>query len=233
LRNQRQAEIQRQLVIRRKVYGLITRVFCAECLPLSGGKPRLLYFGSFSWLRYNGRFCLPRKLNFNNEEIMKNQKGFTLIELLVVVLIIGILAAIALPQYQRALMKTRASDMMISGKAVAQAMQIYRLTNGKYTDDPDKLDIEMLGAVNSIVNSGLGRIELENFDISIRPSEAYFVVVRSTGGRKPQSIIYEILFNINGTVGCRFKESKGEELCLYLGGKNKTSYGAEFSQYTI
>jgi len=70
---------------------------------------------------------------------MKNI-GFTLIELLVVVLIIGILAAIALPQYQTAVAKSRAAEALINVRALSDTVQRYVLETGSYPDNFSQLD---------------------------------------------------------------------------------------------
>ena len=75
-----------------------------------------------------------------------NKSAFTLIELLVVVLIIGILAAIALPQYQKAVLKSRYMQGLVFVKAIKDAQEIYYLANNEYVGslaDMDKLGINI------------------------------------------------------------------------------------------
>lgn len=58
--------------------------------------------------------------------------GFTLIELLVVVLIIGILSAIALPKYQKSVIKSRFAEAMINLKTIAEADAVCQLETGEH-----------------------------------------------------------------------------------------------------
>ena len=91
--------------------------------------------------------------------------GFTLIELLVVVLIIGFLATVAVPQYTKAVEKSRITEAKILLKALSDAEDVYVLSNGDPcgTYNIEDLDISLPGTV---IENGAG-VRTKNFDIYI------------------------------------------------------------------
>ena len=109
----------------------------------------------------DNRFPRPAgHLTLGNDDFMKKEghpefssgstawvvrRGFTLIELLVVVLIIGILASVALPQYTKAVAKSRYSQLITAGKSLKDAMEVYYMANGNYPQYWGDLDIEFKG----------------------------------------------------------------------------------------
>ena len=83
--------------------------------------------------------CRIKTLRHDNLCLM----GFTLIELLVVVLIIGILASTALPQYQKAVEKSKSAQAFTLLKSISQTAEEYYLANGTEITSFNDLSIEL------------------------------------------------------------------------------------------
>ena len=109
-----------------------------------------------------GCLFIPRTTTLRGDG--KGVKGFTLIELLVVVLIIGILSAVALPQYQKAVERSKMAEAVTMVRAIANAHQVYYLANGVYLNPQqiDLLDIEVPGKA-APANVGSARIQTKDF----------------------------------------------------------------------
>ena len=97
---------------------------------------------------------------------MRTNTGFTLIELLVVVLIIGILAAVALPQYSTAVEKSRSAEALTLMNAAAGAAERYRLQHDVWpgANEFNKLDTE-IPKISGTANYGG-----QNFTIQMAPA---------------------------------------------------------------
>lgn len=83
-----------------------------------------------------------------NKHFKKSLGGFTLIELLVVVLIIGILAAVALPQYTKAVEKARSTELLAMVRAAEQSIKIALLEGNipaSGVEGKDMMTVELTG----------------------------------------------------------------------------------------
>jgi prepilin-type N-terminal cleavage/methylation domain-containing protein len=73
----------------------------------------------------------------------RGRKGFTLVELAVVIIIIGILAAFAVPRFLDSVERSKAGEALNYLAAVRSAQERFQIRQGTYADDLTKLDIQM------------------------------------------------------------------------------------------
>ncbi|WP_424244316.1 prepilin-type N-terminal cleavage/methylation domain-containing protein [Elusimicrobium posterum] len=120
------------------------------------------------------------------------KKGFTLIELLVVVLIIGILAGIAVPQYNKSVLRSRYTEAVILATAISQAQERFFLATSQYPSSLEELDIDLPKGDYSTCNKGNkcgsfadsynNQLENARFMIGIESNDVYVSLKNSSGG---------------------------------------------------
>ena len=144
---------------------------------------------------------LPRYAVLPPQGGQRTAHGFTLIELLVVVLIIGILAAVAVPQYQKTIERSRAVEAMTLVKSVAQAAKSYYLENGVAATSFDQLTITVpwkkrtgvIGSERDTIGNEEWALAVENSSIiCTRLKGKYkgaFFGVRITPGEREGSLV--------------------------------------------
>ena len=164
--------------------------------------------------------------------IKNNNKGFTLIELLVVVLIIGILAAMAMPQYFKAMERSRMTEAVTLLANIAQAQQRKYMQINAYAKNYSGLDVAPKGAsagnyctkgtlaADGKCGKGNGfLVSLEQTNTGLNKGNA---VAKRVG---PGTLQYQYnlvrYYNGEGTQ-CNAENKNGAELCMDFCGLDET-----------
>ena len=151
---------------------------------------------------------------------ISDAKAFTLIELLVVVLIIGILAAVALPQYTNAVEKSKATQALTMLKALGQAQAAYRMANGTCATTFEELDIDVPFTGNETWRQSDEHLtdtrsnDEWSFQITNWSSSNYCILMagRLSGKYQGGGFFYYVGSNLDGTLRCAERTSAGVAL---------------------
>ena len=149
--------------------------------------------------------------------------GFTLIELLVVVLIIGILAAVALPQYEKAAEKSRAAEGIVLARSIALANQRYYMANGEWATDINDLDLDFPGQDEQQIDIPTKTTKY----FSCRAVGVSMPAVMAACRRKNSAYFYAIVYyktDPNQAVCLSSNVASGVKICRLLTGKTEAPY---------
>ncbi len=148
-----------------------------------------------------------------------NLMGFTLIELLVVVLIIGILTAVAVPQYQKAIDKVRTSELFAIAKNLKDQQEIFYLTNGHYAADCEELAADLPGGFTSVEDSTNLKLTKGNYHISINCNNQHSRIMTAIQDGSTFNTHIEMYFNhySDDDVSNKYKGNQGKSFCSATG----------------
>lgn len=157
-------------------------------------------------------------------------EGFTLMELLVVVLVIGVLAAVAVPQYQRSVDKSRYSTLMPVAASVRNAQETFYMASAAYSPDLSGLDVSLPGEVHG------SRAELGNgVNVEVSAENGNGFVSASKEGLDNKYVMYFAnSANFPKEVHCEALSSsdRAKKLCTGLGGRELGAAG-NYTKYVL
>ena len=143
---------------------------------------------------------------------VKNKKAFTLIELLVVILLIGIVAAIALPQFTKLMWRSRVSQLLIASREIWEAQQRHIFFNGERSLDLAVLDISIEGGTYGKAHTSSTTNDRITFNWGGCSISQDFTRSMIICGLKKPPISYARMFNSTGRWCCSTTQT-GRELC--------------------